>query len=200
MPLAGVRLVVQGLVVHAPHQYGNASSPAFPPGDTALAQHTPHHTAACELVPTKCKHFAGPRSLQQLGLPLRDPVRAHDKLARQLRQSPLVADRRRRPFALNSAERLRRGRLLISGRAPVSRGSIMPLSGSDSTYPTVQISRAASVLVNPDPERFGACQLQLFCFLSLRQCQLAVSLNVMYEKGKDHPKKEPQDSAQCDIP
>ena len=46
-------------------------------------------------------------------------------------------------FALNSAEWFRRGRLLIS-LAPASKGTIMPFSGRDSTYPTVQFSGTTS--------------------------------------------------------
>ena len=50
-------------------------------------------------------------------------------------------------FALNSAEWFRRGRLLIS-LAPASKGTIMPFSGSDSTYPTVQFSGTTSNRLN----------------------------------------------------
>ena len=48
----------------------------------------------------------------------------------------------RATFALKAAEWLRRGRLAFL--APVSRGTMMPHSGSDSTYTTVQISGATS--------------------------------------------------------
>src|SRR3989344_6618524 len=55
--------------------------------------------------------------------------------------SPRIAARA--TFALKAAEWLRRGRLLMF--APVSTGPIMPQSGSDSTYPAVQISGASSI-------------------------------------------------------
>jgi hypothetical protein len=70
--------------------------------------------------------------------------RVHIELDRQFRQRFIAADRDKRQFRLEVCR-------VVSARssrhffAPVSRGMMMPHSGSDSTYPTVQISVTTSV-------------------------------------------------------
>src|SRR4051812_41836249 len=62
--------------------------------------------------------------------------------------SPLTAARA--TFALNAGVWFRRGRLVIA--SPV-RHAYWPLSGRNSTYPDVQISRASSFQINNAPHQ-----------------------------------------------
>ena len=83
------------------------------------------------------------RPIQQLGLPLRDLVRVHIELACQLRKCPVAA------HCGKSHLRLELCRVVTAGSSAhlsllSPRALSCPQSGSDSTYPPVQISGATS--------------------------------------------------------
>ena len=84
------------------------------------------------------------RPIQQLGLPLRDLVRVHIELACQLRKCPVAA------HCGKSHLRLELCRVVTAGSSAhlsllSPRALSCPQSGSDSTYPPVQISGATSI-------------------------------------------------------
>ena len=89
-----------------------------------------------------------------------DVTRVDVELRRQLSQSSIALDRRKRNFRLEAGVWFRRGRLVMV--SPDSLATACPLSGRNSTYRLVQILKASSAFLAFRPIAFERSPSVLF--------------------------------------